>query len=266
MPLRINVCLKPITENPSAGGWRFMKDSDPSYGSDRFRMNLYDAHALEAALQLKARLSDVFVQAIGLGSSGAETVLKRAVGMGADRAVHGKVAEPTDPLSTAGILTNLVHRYPCDLLFFGYMAEDSQQALTGPMTAALLEWPCLSAVVSESIHPDVAGKPLVCATRELEAGVLETIECSLPAVLTIQTRAFQPRYPALSKMLRSSESLVTIEERDMPTLSKPVQEVLDTRVPEASRSLVRLDGSAEEQVLALMDWLRLHHRLFVEVP
>ena len=242
-----------------------MKDSATSHGSDRFRMNLYDAHSLEAALQLKARLPDVFVLAIGLGPSGAETVLKRAVGMGADQAVHGKVAEPMDPLSTAGVLADLVHRYPCDLLFFGYMAEDSQQALTGPMTAALLDWPCLTAVVSEQLHPGMTGQRHVCATRELEAGVLETIECSLPAVLTIQARAVQPRYPALSKMLRSSESLVTIEERNMPTLSKPVQEVLDTRVPEASRSMVRLDGSPEEQVLALMGWLRLHHRLFLEV-
>lgn len=266
MPLRIHVCLKPIPENPCAGGWRLMKDSETSTGSDRFRMNLYDAHALEAALQWKARLPDVFVQAIGIGPCGADTVLKRAVGMGADRAVHGRVDAPMDPLSIASVLAKLVQRSPCDLLFFGYMAEDSQQALAGPMTAALLDWPCLTAVVSEQMRTDMAGQRLICATRELEAGVLETIACSLPAVLTIQTRAVQPRYPVLSKMLRSGELLETIDEKDMLPLPKPTQEVVDSRIPEASRSMVRLDGRLEDQVLALMDWLRLHHRLFSEAP
>lgn len=243
-----------------------MKDGEAPNGPDRFRMNLYDAHALEAALQLKSRHPEGFVQAIALGPTGTETVLKRAVGMGADRAVHGIVSEPTDSFSIACTLAELIRRDPCDLLFFGYMGEDSQQALTGPMTAALLDWPCLSAVVSERILQDENEQRRVCATRELEAGLLETIECSLPAVLTIQTRAVQPRYPALSKMLRSSEALVQIDEKHLPPLPKPVQTVVDTRMPQASRSMIRLEGSPEDQVIALMDWLRLHHRLFLEVP
>ncbi|MEW6258954.1 MAG: electron transfer flavoprotein subunit beta/FixA family protein [Thermodesulfobacteriota bacterium] len=264
MRIRMNVCLKPIAENP-CGGWRSIKDFEIRNESDRFRMNLYDAHALEAALQLKSRLSEAFVQAIGLGPFGTETVLKRAVGMGADRAVQGTVPEPLDALSIAGALAELVRRYPCDLLFFGYMAEDSQQALTGPMTAALLDWPCLSAVVSERVLQGEDGRLRVCATRELEAGVLETVECPLPAVLTIQTRAVQPRYPVLSKMLRSKDALLQIDARNMPPLSESVLKTVDIQLPQASRSTIRLEGTPEEQALALVDWLRIHHQLFMEV-
>lgn len=268
MPLYSVVCIKPIPDETSEG-YRGGLGSPDAGDEGRFRMNRYDAYSLEAALGFKSRLGDMHIQALAIGPSGTESVLKRAVGMGADAAWFLK-AEPSDdddPFRTAECIADVIRSTDCDLLFFGYMAEDSQRGLVGPMTAALLDWPCVSAVVSERCEPDAFQKMGLRLERELEGGIIEQIACRPPVVLTIQTRATTPRYPALSRMLRSAQTIEVLSvDRIERVSSPPRQNRIDAIPPRASRCLRMLDGPVEAQALSLLKILSDEHRMFAPAP
>ena len=71
-------------------------------------------------------------------------------------------------------------------MLFGRMATDTANGTVGPMTAELLDLPCVTAIS----HLDISG-PRGAAQRDLE-GAAETVE-SLPAVLTIDEGIARPR-------------------------------------------------------------------------
>jgi len=259
------VCIKPIADEASEG----YRGSPDASDECRFRMNRYDAYGLEAALGLKSQIGDMHIQALAIGPSGTESVLKRAIGMGADAAwfLRREPSDGDDPFRTAYCIAEVIRSSACDLLFFGYMGEDSQRGVVGPMTAALLDWPCVSAVVSERRDPDAFKKVGLRLERELEGGIIEEIACDLPAVLTIQTRATTPRYPALSRMLRSAQALETLSGDHFERVSIPQrQHRIDAIPPRASRCLRLLDGPVEAQALSLLKILSKEHRMFAPVP
>ncbi|WP_028325952.1 electron transfer flavoprotein subunit beta/FixA family protein [Desulfatirhabdium butyrativorans] len=262
------VCIKAIPDETSEG-YRGVPGSPDASDEGRFRMNRYDAYSLEAALGLKSQFGDMHIHALGIGPSGTESVLKRAIGMGADAAwfFRTEPSDGDDPFRTAHCIAEVIGSIDCNLLFFGYMAEDSQRGLVGPMTAALLDWPCVSAVVSERGDPDAFQKVGLRLERELEGGIIEEIACRLPAVLTIQTRATTPRYPALSRMLRSAQAIETLSADPIERVSIPQRQGrIDAIPPRASRCLRLLDGPVEAQALSLLKILSEEHRIFAPAP
>lgn len=268
MCLRSVVCIKPIADE-AFEGYRGGPGSPDASDEGRFRMNRYDAYSLEAALGLKNHVENMHIQALAIGPSGTESVLKRAIGMGADAAwfLRAEPSDCDDPFRIATCIAEVIRSSACDLLFFGYMAEDTQRGLVGPMAAGLLDWPCVSAVVSERRDLDDCMKMGLRLERELEGGIIEEITCMTPVVLTIQTRATTPRYPALSRMLRSAQALETLSDDRLDRASIPQrQHRIDTIPPRASRRLRLLDGPAEAQALSLRKILSDEHRMFAPAP
>ena len=106
-------------------------------------LNPFDEIAMEAALQLKEKTNNIFkeVLAVICGGKQAPEVLKTALAMGADRAVHVECADGLEPLAVAKLLAKVAEREKPSLIILGKQAIDDDSGQTGQMLSQLLKWP-----------------------------------------------------------------------------------------------------------------------------
>ena len=155
-------------------------------------INDWDNYAIEAAVQLQENLGGAVI-AVTLGSEDDEEVLRRALAMGADRAVRidpGDLAP--DGYLTAKILAKTISEMVFDLVLTGVQSDDHNTGMVGTMLAEQLG--LAHAAVTNGIEPeDGSAKVRV----ELEGGIDEVSRIQLPALLTIQTGINEPRYVSI---------------------------------------------------------------------
>ena len=235
--MKILVCVKAVAKSRS------------SESSKDVRMNHFDKFALEQALTICQTQKKFCIDVISVGTSKAAPVLTRAMGMGADHGIHILMPEIPfpDPFFTASLIAEYAKNKKYDLILTGIMSEDFMQAQTGGMIAEILSMPCTASVISVQVS-----KKKIFIEQEIEAGVRESWELCLPALLTIQTGLNKPRYPSLSRMLWAARQEIEIIKAK--TLNPPalLQIVTDTAVPEKQRSGIVLKGGLEQKAVKLM--------------
>jgi len=96
----------------------------------------------------------------------------------------------------------------------------------------------------------------VSVERELEGGVAALLDIRLPALLTIQSGINEPRYPALSKLLRADASRIQVIDAD--TLNPPESHArrVGYAFPEKKRAGIVLTGTPDEKAGKLLELLR----------
>ena len=134
------------------------------------------------------------VVAATAGPSDAAQVLRTALAMGADRAVHLRCDRDdlADPFAVAAALAQVVPEQGAGVVFAGLLAEDSGNGQVGGLVAGRLGWAWASAVTAVRFEE---GRLLV--ERELEGSRAAVVELSLPAVVALQTGSNTPRYAGL---------------------------------------------------------------------
>jgi electron transfer flavoprotein beta subunit len=183
-------------------------------------LNPFDRPALEAALQLKANHGGS-VTAISMGPATSSAVLAEAQAMGVDRAclISDRALAESDTLVTARVLAKAVQRLGTfDLLFFGVRTSDSDTGQVGPQTAAVLKIPFVSGV-----------NKITCSknrwdVRRVMDDWQEHWRISLPAAMTIDGRAFDPRPVGLIGVSQVYDS-PTIETWQLTDLDLTPEEV-----------------------------------------
>ncbi|NLA04911.1 MAG: electron transfer flavoprotein subunit beta/FixA family protein [Firmicutes bacterium] len=189
--------------------------------SSRFSYDINDAdnYAVEESVLLKEKYEgDVTVVSIGPKSS--DVMIRMAMAKGCDRAIRiedERIADH-DPLMVARVLAGAIKDQEFDLVFTGCMAEDYGQAVTGVALAEILGVPHAAYVKKVEVED---GK--VKAHRELEGGLREVVEISLPAVLTIQTGINEPRYAPIRGIRQAQKKELKVMNLD--DLGVPVEEV-----------------------------------------
>ncbi len=205
--MKILVCIKPVPDSES----EIAIDDSKSWIKEinLFRMNRFDEFALEEALSIKDRDKNVKIDVISVGSAESKDVIKRALGMGADSGILIYTEDPgyISPYMTAGYIASYVKEKSYDIIFTGVMSEDYMQGQVGPFIAEMLGRPCASFVVKQEILYD---SKCVYAEREIDGGLIESVQVSLPAVFTIHSGINKPRYPSLSNMLRAGRTEIEI--------------------------------------------------------
>jgi electron transfer flavoprotein beta subunit len=212
----------------------------------KYEMGDFDGYALEAGLRLVESQGAGEVVVIGLGPDGVQETLRKALAMGAARAVQLKADEvPFDGFAIAHAVANELKNGGYDLILFGRMATDTGNGTVGPMTAELLDLPCVTSIS----HLEVADSKGT-ARRDLE-GATETVQFPLPAVLTIDEGIARPRLASLKGIMAAKkkplevkpaqlgESRLTVETMALPperTGGRIIGEGADT-VPELVRLL-----------------------------
>ncbi|CAG0989508.1 Electron transfer flavoprotein subunit beta [Myxococcaceae bacterium] len=199
--MKLMVCLKQVPHQDA----RLDVRSDGTWIQEdniKFEINSYDTFALEEALRVKdANGGSPEVVVVSIGPERVTQALRTALGMGADRAVHVKDADAdgVDALGAAKILAAVAKAESPDVVFMGLMSDDGNFAAVGPMLAELLGVPHATSVVKVSM--DAA----ITVERELEAGALEVVELSKPALLAVQTGLNQVRYASLKGIMAAKK-------------------------------------------------------------
>ena len=190
--MKIAVCVKHVPEGSSK--------IDP--GTKRLNrsgegvLNHFDANAVEEALRLKGD-SDTEVVVVSLGPEKAADSLRKALAMGADRAVlvTDDAAAGSDLVATSKLLARTLERENADLVLFGQQASDSDGAVLWAAVAERLERP----VVSQAAELGVDGTT-IRVKRQTEFGY-DVIEAPLPAVVAVSDAINEPRYPSLKAIM-----------------------------------------------------------------
>jgi electron transfer flavoprotein beta subunit len=203
--MKIAVCIKRVPDMEL----RFSiasdhKSLDPS--GLKFEMGDFDGYALEVALQLVEKQASGEVVILSLGPDGVQETLRKGLAMGATRAVQLKTDEvPFDGWAIANALAAELKDGQYDLILFGRMATDTAHGTVGPMTAELLDLPCVTGISQLDI-----GDGRGSARRDLE-GASETVLFPLPAVLTIDEGIARPRLASLKGIMAAKKKPLDVK-------------------------------------------------------
>jgi len=154
--LKIAVCIKRVPDMDV----RFRISADGTSLDEaglKYDINDFDAWAVEAALQLKEKAGQGEVVVISLGPDATQETIRKALSMGADRAVHLKADRiPFDGFAIAGALAAELKDGGYDLILFGKMSPDSSNGIVGPIVAEMLAVQGAPADIGGYYQPDPA--------------------------------------------------------------------------------------------------------------
>ena len=190
--MKIAVCVKHVPEGPA----RVDPVSKRLDRSGEGALNRFDANAVEEALRIKGD-GDTEVVIVSMGPEKAADSLRKALAMGADRAVlvSDEAAAGSDLLATSRVLAKALEREAADLVLFGQQASDGDGAVLWAAVAERLRLP----VVSQAAELTLAGGTLR-VKRQNEFGY-DVIEAPLPAVVAVSDAINEPRYPSLKGIM-----------------------------------------------------------------
>jgi len=169
----------------------------------KMSMNPFDEIAVEEAVRLKEKGVATEVVAISCGVAASQETLRTALALGADRAILVETDVELQPLAVAKLLRAIVAQESPQLVILGKQAIDDDANQTGQMLAALLDWPQAAFASKVDIAGDVA-----TVKREVDGG-LETIEMTLPGIVTTDLRLNEPRYATLPNIMKAKKKPLT---------------------------------------------------------
>lgn len=251
MAFHIIVCIKSVVNAASHGPTRRTPENS--------QLNPFDRPALEAALQIKAKMQAT-ITAVSMGPSVSGEALTEALAMGLDRAVL--VSDPalaeSDTIVTARVLAATIKKLGMfDLLLFGTRTTDSDTGQVGPQTAVVLDIPFVSRVTQINTQGDNW-----TLERRMDQWS-ETWQVALPMAMTIEARAFTPRPVGLDGISQACEQpaieTLTLQELGLSEarvgLKGSPTRVARLEKIKQDRRCTMLPGDPQKQVAALMEHL-----------
>ncbi|MER5389638.1 electron transfer flavoprotein subunit beta/FixA family protein [Saccharopolyspora sp. NPDC002686] len=162
--------------------------------------------AVEEALLIKeAQGGEVTV--VCMGPDRATDAIRKALSMGADKAVHlsDEALHGTDAPATARALAKAIGTVEgVDLVIAGNEATDGRAGAVPAMVAEVLGWPQLT--YARKVETDGSS---VKIERETDAGVY-SIEAALPAVVSVTEKINEPRYPSFKGIMAAKKKPVAV--------------------------------------------------------
>ncbi|MDR2131378.1 MAG: electron transfer flavoprotein subunit beta/FixA family protein [Odoribacteraceae bacterium] len=223
--MNIVVCIKQVPDtteiklDPVTG--TLLRDGVPSI------MNPDDKGGLEIALGLKERHGG-HVTVLTMGPPQAEEILREALAMGADRAIllSDRKFAGADTLATSNTLAGALRALSFEVVITGRQAIDGDTAQVGPQVAEHLDLPQVTYV--EAVSLDTPAALTVC--RAVEEGH-QTVEVTLPCLLTVLSGAVKPRYMSVRGIVeayakeieRWNFDNVTVDERRVGLAGSPTR-------------------------------------------
>jgi electron transfer flavoprotein beta subunit len=224
-------------------------------------MNPYDEYAVEEALRIKEREGSGQVIALSLGDARAKEVLRIALSMGVDEAVHisASTNDGMDSQSIARSLARVISDMQFDLILCGRQAVDWDSAQVPSALAEFLDLPHIGMVTKLKV--DVVGR-MVHALRQVEGGS-EWVEAALPCVIGANKGLNEPRYPSLKGILAAKKKEIPEWGGGLPgngaekgELQASRLRILSLAPPPARQSGRVLQGEVSDRVRELVRLLR----------
>ena len=155
-------------------------------------VNDWDNYAIEEAVLLQEKFGGT-ATAITIGTEDDEEVLRRALAVGADRAIRIDPGErELDGFVISKLLAEVIKDLEHDLVLTGVQSDDDNCGMVGIMLAEHLGLSHAAVVTGVEPEGDEATIKV-----ELEGGMDEVSKIRLPALLSIQTGINEPRYVSI---------------------------------------------------------------------
>ncbi|MEX2647079.1 MAG: electron transfer flavoprotein subunit beta/FixA family protein [Gaiellaceae bacterium] len=253
--MKIAVCVKQVPE----GTKRLDPGTKRLDRSGEGALNPFDANAVEEALRVKERTGDGEVVVLTMGPPGAADALRKALAMGADRAVHvaDERAAGSDLVATSRVLAAALAREEAQLVLFGQQSADSDGAVLWAAVAERLGQPVISQVAELAVEDGkVRGK------RQTEFGY-DVIEAPLPAVIAVSDAINEPRYPSLKGIMgakKKPQEELSLSDLGVDSAGEEGSKttVLALSEPPARGDSRRVEeGDAAAQIVAFLEEKRL---------
>ena len=258
--VKIAVCVKQV---PEAG---VHKRIDPRTKrldrSGEAALNPFDLNAVEEALRIKEATGEGEVVLVSMGPERALEALRKALAMGADRAVlvSDEAAAGSDLVATSAVLAKALEGEGADLILFGQQSSEGEGAVLCAAVAERLRLPLVSQAAELALAD---GK--VEVKRQTEFGY-DRIEAPLPCVVAVSDAINEPRYPSLKGIMgakRKPQDVLSIAglglepEQAGEAGSRTEVHALHDPPPRGESIKIEDDGTAAEQILEFLVEKRL---------
>jgi len=212
----------------------------------KMSINPFCEIAVEEAVRLKEKGVATEIVVVSIGSKSCQEQIRTSLALGADRGIQIDTELTLDSLQIAKLLQKVVEEESPDLVILGKQSIDSDNNQTGQMLAALTGMP--QGTFASEIIVD-AGK--VKVTREIDGG-LQTIELTLPAVVTTDLRLNEPRYASLPNIMKAKRKPLVVK----PAADYGVELTSGIRVLKVEAPAQRQGGIKVANVAELVEKLR----------
>jgi electron transfer flavoprotein beta subunit len=223
-------------------------------------INPFDSYALEEGVRLKEQFGGK-VTAISMGPPQATDMLKDAISVGADEAIllSDMAFAGSDTLATSTTLAKAVQKIKAyDIVMCGRQTLDGDTGQVGPEMAETLGIPFIAYV--SKIEEIANGK--IRVQRMVEDGY-ETIEATLPAVITVIKEICIPRMPSLRGLSKSRSAVIPVwTAKDIEANTEAIGQagsgtwVVKVFYPQRITNAEMLKGEPAVQAKALIEKLR----------
>ncbi|HEX5759284.1 MAG TPA: electron transfer flavoprotein subunit beta/FixA family protein [Thermoanaerobaculia bacterium] len=263
--MRVAVCIKQVPDTEArlrvARDGRWIDEEDLP-----FVINESDEYALEEGLAI-AEKSGGEVVVFSLGPERVREALRKALALGAARAVHLK--DPAflggDALANGRALAAAVAREGFDLVLTGSQSDDVGYGATGSILAGHLGWPHAWLVMGVEVEE---GGKSAKVTREMESGRNEIVRLALPAVLEIQAGINHPRYASLKGIMAAKRKEIAdatpadlgLDPGEVGAAGSRL-EIVSVAFPESGAGAQILEGDAATAAKALVAKLQTEARV-----
>jgi electron transfer flavoprotein beta subunit len=248
--MKIYVCVKHV---PDSAATITVKGETEIEEGITFLMNPYDEHAVTEARHLKEIFPESEVIVICLSKPEAESTLRSALAMGADRGILITTRHRHDPIMTARVLkTAIAQDGQPDLILTGRESIDSEGMQTMFRLAHLFNIPAATNVV----QIEMAGHE-VLASCEKEAGAREMLKLKMPCVLAAGKGLNNPKYPTFPDIVKARKKEIKIIDLEKLDIPEPVSRVelvclapaLEKRTP---KEITGTPTSIAEQIASIL--------------
>ncbi|MFF4279228.1 electron transfer flavoprotein subunit beta/FixA family protein [Streptomyces kronopolitis] len=239
MSLRIVVCVKYVPD--ATGDRHFAEDLTVDRDDVDGLLSELDEYAVEQALQIKEAADDAEITVLTVGPEDANDALRKALSMGADKAVHVEDDDlhGTDALGTSLVLAKAIEKTGYDLVVCGMASTDGTMGVLPALLAERLNVPQATQLSEVSV---AGGK--VTGRRDGDTAS-EQLEAALPAVVSVTDQSGEARYPSFKGIMAAKKK--PVESLDLEDLEIEADEVgLEgawTKVDDATERPARTAGT-----------------------
>ncbi|MEW2549117.1 electron transfer flavoprotein subunit beta/FixA family protein [Streptomyces sp. NPDC047002] len=217
MSLRIVVCVKYVPD--AAGDRNFADDLTVDREEADGLLSELDEYAVEQALQIADEADEAEITVLTVGPEDAKDALRKALSMGADKAVHVEDDDlhGTDAVGTSLVLAKAVEKTGYDLVVCGMASTDGTMGVLPAMLAERLGVPQVTLLSEVSVEDGT-----VKGRRDGDAAT-ERLEAALPAVVSVTDQSGEARYPSFKGIMAAKKK--PVESLDLSDLGLDADEV-----------------------------------------
>ncbi|BFV60346.1 electron transfer flavoprotein subunit beta/FixA family protein [Kitasatospora sp. CMC57] len=200
--MRIVVCVKYVPD--ATGDRRFADDTTTDRDAVDGLLSELDEYGVEQALRIAETHGDAEVTVLTVGPDDAKDALRKALSMGADKAVHVNDDDihGTDVIGTSAIIAKALETTGYDLVVCGMASTDGTMGVLPALLAERL------AVPQATLLSEVTLDGTTLTGRRDGDAATEQVQATLPAVISVTDQSGEARYPSFKGIMAAKKKPV----------------------------------------------------------